>query len=105
MHKRVPSRLAFPIGDLPIQDLSLATAIRPEPQRHQQHHFLATSLVPLATSFIWFERVCLALHTQPNAAELHYSRNIGDGFTPCLLENRLDLINPVIDRASSNATL
>jgi hypothetical protein len=97
--------LAFPIGDLPIQDLSLATAIGPEPQRNQQHHFLATSLMPLAASFLWFERVCLALHPQPNAVELHDSRNIGAGFTPCLLENRLDLIHPVIDRASSNATL
>jgi len=55
--------------------------------------------MPLAASFIWFERVCLALHTQPNAVELHHRRNIGDGFTPCLLEQRLDLINPVIDRA------
>jgi hypothetical protein len=99
MHKRVPSGLAFPIGDLPIQQFSLATAIRPEPQRHQQHHFLATSLMPLATSFIWFERVCLALHTQPNAVELHHWRHIGDGFTPGWLEERLDLINPVIDRA------
>src|SRR5438132_6669709 len=72
MHKGLPCRLAFPIGHLPIQDLPLATAIGPEPQGDEQHHFLAGALMPLAPSFVPLDRLCLCLQAQPNAIELHH---------------------------------
>ncbi len=55
--------------------------------------------MPFTSPFVWLERVYLALHAQPNAVELYHSRDIGDGFTPCLPKEGFDLIHPVIDRA------
>ena len=81
MDKRVPCCFVFPIGHLPVQDLPFATAIRPEPQRDEQHHFLAAALMTLAPSFVHLARVHLGLHTEPNAVELDHGRDIGDRFS------------------------
>src|SRR5947209_9287975 len=96
---RLPSRFALCIGHLPIQDLPFATAIGPQPKGHQQHHLLSRSLLALALAFIQLDGVRRGLHPQPNAIELDDSGDLADWFTAPLLQERLDLIDALIERA------
>src|SRR5260370_22032392 len=102
MHKRLPRRFALPIGDLPIQDLPLATAIRPQPQRDQHYHLLSLALLALTLAFVQLDGLRLGLLAQPNAIELHHGRPIDDRVTARLPKPRLYLIDAVLDAASAH---
>src|SRR5216684_7511099 len=94
---RLPRRFALPIGHLPIQNLPLATAIRPEPQRDQQHDLFPLALLALASALVQRDGVRLGLLAQPNAIELHHGRHIDDRFTVGELSQRLYLIDALVD--------
>ncbi len=93
MDKWLPRRFTLSIRDLPIQDLPLATAITPQPQRDEQHDFLALALLALPLAFVHLDRFRLSLQAQPNAIKLHNGRNISKRFTACELSQRLDLVD------------
>src|SRR2546425_7850090 len=75
----LPIGLAFGPSHFPIQDGSFATAIRPQPQGHQQHYLLACSKLSLSASAIPLRLSGRLLIAQPNAIELHHRRYFRDG--------------------------
>src|SRR5260370_25704729 len=99
MHKRFPRRFALPVSHLPIQDLPFTTAIRPEPERDEQHHLPARSLLSRALAFFQLNGVRLGLDVQPTAIELHHPEHFTNRFTPCELSQRLHLLWPFVYRA------
>jgi hypothetical protein len=105
MHQPFPSGLALSISHLPVQNLPFAAAIAPQAERDEDDDFLASALMALATAFVHLDDLRLRLQAQPNAIELHHGRNIGDGVTMRLLKQGLNLIDPLVDGASSHTAL
>jgi hypothetical protein len=84
---------------LPIQDLPLATAIRPQPQRDEHHDLFPLALLAFAPALVQLDGLHLCLLAQPNTIELHHGRHIDDRFTAGLLKERLNLIDALVDGA------
>src|SRR5437588_10334062 len=63
---------------------------------------LARSLMALTLAFIRLDGVLWHLQGEPNAIELHDGRSLGDRFTVGLPAERLQLIDPFIDRPQAH---
>jgi len=97
MHEPFPGRLALPGSSVPVQDRSCP--IGPEPEGDQQHHLLALALLALALAFVWLFGPGRDLDAQPNAIKLHHGRDVADWVAVRLCEERLNLVDALIDRA------
>ncbi len=101
LHQSFPGSLVLLLGYLPIQDVPFAAPICPQAQGDQHHHALAPFLVPLAALLV--DGGLLRLHAQPDAIELHHRWPSADRFVMNLGQPDFELIDALIDGASSHA--
>jgi hypothetical protein len=92
------------LGNLPIHNFSLFLAILgPKPQCHEDHPLFALALVTLTIASILQHHFALCGDGDPNAVQLDHLGDMLEGFVMELVDQRLNLIDPLVDRSSPNS--